>query len=362
MTEFIKFLVVIVITFMCGAQVLAQTNAGVHKEGIVLSDLPREADPNARYLFYVSGYIVQANNKRPTSPRFGVYEYEKILEAFSQRGFVVISEARTQTDQIEPYGVKVAGQVRQLLKAGVIPQHITVVGASQGSWMAMLASTYLKNSKISFVFIGACAADDGLLQQVNLHGNILFISERTDQPALCQRFIEDATGLGDYESLEVNTGEKHGFLYRPMKEWVDPTAAWAEVHSNVRTGNERVEQQLMKLQDAVSEAEKHKDLAALNRLLTDDYFFASPAGSISNKRQFIEDTKNAEPEPGQTIAYDGVKVFSYVNSALVSCVLIVKGQNKEGKDYTNRYRMTAIWVKRQKNWQMAGIHVSRMKS
>lgn len=58
---------------------------------------------------------------------------------------------------------------------------------------------------------------------------MLFITERTDRSpaATCQRFRDDATGLGESQVVETNTGERHGFLYRPMKEWVEPALAWA---------------------------------------------------------------------------------------------------------------------------------------
>jgi hypothetical protein len=110
----------------------------------------------------------------------------------------------------------------------VPPRNITVVGASQGGWIGMLASTYLKNRGLNFVVIGACGADEGFLKMVNLHGNVLFIAERTDKSpiARCQRFFDDATGLVE-SHLVTNTGQRHGFLYRPMKEWIEPTVAWA---------------------------------------------------------------------------------------------------------------------------------------
>lgn len=195
------------------------------------SGLARRSDTvhtNTRYLFYISGYIVAEGNTRPMSPQFGVYEYEKILESFKERGFVVISEARKPSPEIGPYAAKVTAQVKQLLKAGVPAKNITVVGASQGSWIAMLVSTYVANRDLNFVFIAACAADDGLLKLMNLHGNVLFISERTDKPGSCQRFRDDAKGINDYNSIEVNTGLKHGFLYRPTKEWIEPSVEWAQ--------------------------------------------------------------------------------------------------------------------------------------
>lgn len=196
--------------------------------GPVLAQRGDTVDTNARYLFYISGYIVAEGNTRPTSPHFSIYEYEKILESFKERGFVVISEARRQSREIQPYAAKVASQVKQLLDAGVPAKNITVVGASQGSWIAMLVSTYAANRDLNFVFIAACAADNGLLKLTNLHGNVLFISERTDKPGSCQRFRDDAKGINDYNSIEVNTGLKHGFLYRPLKEWIEPSVEWAQ--------------------------------------------------------------------------------------------------------------------------------------
>lgn len=217
-----KLLVVSFVTVLCVSQICAQ------KQGVVLGNAPREIDRSARYLFYVSGYIVAEGNTRPTSPKYGVYEYQEILESFKERGFVVISDARKQSPEIEPYAAKVAAQVKQLLNAGVPPQNITIVGASQGSWIAMLVSTYTANRDVNFVFLAACAADDGFLKSVDLHGNVLFISERTDLPGSCQRFRDDAKGIREYKAIEINTGLKHGFLYRPLKEWIEPTIEWSQ--------------------------------------------------------------------------------------------------------------------------------------
>jgi hypothetical protein len=230
MTHLVKVLALSIVSLVCVSPNLAQSGGDAPKQGVVLRSVPRNIDANARYLFYVSGYIVAAGNTRPTSPRFGVYEYEQILESFTQHGFVVISEARKQSAEIEPYAAQLAPQVQQLLKAGVPPQNITVIGASQGAWIAMLVSTYIANPDINFVFIGACAADDGLLKLVDLHGNVLFISEHIDLPGSCQRFRADASGVRNYKALKLNTGLKHGFLYRPLKEWIEPTIEWARGH------------------------------------------------------------------------------------------------------------------------------------
>jgi pimeloyl-ACP methyl ester carboxylesterase len=185
-------------------------------------------DKASPYIVYLPGRIVQPGNLRPVSPQFGVYEYEEILKTFSNSGFLVFSEPRAQTTDVESYAKLIADGIRQWLKAGVPAQHITVVGASQGSWIAMLASTYLKNRDVNFVLISACSADPGFLKLVDLHGNILSIYERTDLAQSCLEYREDATGVNKWKEIEVNTGLKHGFLFRPLKEWTEPTIAWAK--------------------------------------------------------------------------------------------------------------------------------------
>ena len=190
-------------------------------------EMPDKPDPKAHYLFYLHGRIVE-DGRRPTSPQFGVYEYDQILETFRTRGFVVISEQRPKGTVIEKYAEKVAEQVRSLIKAGVPARQITVVGASQGSWIAMLASTHLKNRDLKFVFIAGCSADSDFLKLIDWHGSVLSIYERTDGPGTCAKYRADATGVNKYEEVELNTGLRHGFIYRPMTEWVGPTAAWAK--------------------------------------------------------------------------------------------------------------------------------------
>lgn len=214
----LQFTVVLVLVVVSSTAVSGQT----------LTTPNNFVDPQSRYLFYLSGYIVEAGNTRPVSPKFGVYEYEQILETFKRSGFTVISEARKKNPDIEPYALKVTEEVRQLIKSGVPADHITIVGASQGSWIAMLASTYLKNRDLNFVLIAACSADEGFLKEVDLHGNVLSIYEKSDVAQSCQSYHQDATGIKHWKEVALNTGLKHGFLFRPLKEWTEPTITWAK--------------------------------------------------------------------------------------------------------------------------------------
>ena len=122
-----------------------------------------------------------------------------------------------------------------------------------------------------------------------------------------------------------------------------------------------LQQELMRLQREQFEAEDKRDIAALDRILSDDFFFTAPNGAVSNKKKFIEDVKsNNEPETGETINYDDITTHDYGKTAVVSYLLIVNGHDKDGKDNTSRYRNTVVWVK-QGSWRMAAIHVSRVR-
>lgn len=123
----------------------------------------------------------------------------------------------------------------------------------------------------------------------------------------------------------------------------------------------KLAQELMQLQRAEDEAENKKDVAALDRLLSDDFIFTAPTGAITDKKQLIEEIKADAADAAQTISYDEVKAHDYGKSAVVNYLLIVRGAGKDGKEYVNRYRNTVVWIKQGGRWRMAAIHVSRIR-
>jgi hypothetical protein len=197
--------------------------------GIVLKDVPAKINVKVRYLFYLHGRIIEDEGVRPISPRYGVYEYEKILDAFKKNGFVVLSEDRPKGTEPRQYADKVIAQIQALLRAGVPEPHITVVGASKGAVITMLISARLKKRRVNFVTMGNC--NDATLQQfgIELWGNVLSVYDASDDlGGSCQQFFDKATGLNQRQEIKLNTGLGHGFLYRPLKEWLVPTVEWAK--------------------------------------------------------------------------------------------------------------------------------------
>jgi len=194
----------------------------------VLKDVPAAPDKQTKYLFYLHGRLIENQGIRPTDPRYGVYEYEDILKTFAAKGFTVISEARPRDTDVNQYAEKVKGQIQTLLKAGVPPQHITVLGASKGALIAMRVSTVVRNNNVNFVIMSNC--NDRVDQNFNidLHGNVLSIYDMNDEfGRTCQKFFAKATGLGKHNEVVLKIGTGHAVLYRPMKEWVDLVVDWA---------------------------------------------------------------------------------------------------------------------------------------
>ena len=120
-------------------------------------------------------------------------------------------------------------QIDGLVKKGVSPNDITVVGASKGAIISMLISTYLRNKNVNFVFIGGC--DDEIFKNfpdIHFYGNVLSIYEKTDVEGSCSKFQHKSdTTINHYKEIELNTGLRHGYLYKPMDEWIQPAIKWA---------------------------------------------------------------------------------------------------------------------------------------
>jgi len=192
----------------------------------------------SRHLIYLHGRIVQEQQSaRPRHPQFGYYELEKILDAFRDRGFDVSGEIRPKAASLSESADRVVAQVRRLLESGVPADHVTVVGASMGAAIAFRASAQLQNPDVRFCVLGACLSESvrGLLADEGKapSGHVLSIREATDDSTgACKPWKNDldSRSLLVAREIVVDTGLSHGFLYRPIPEWVNPVSEWAGAH------------------------------------------------------------------------------------------------------------------------------------
>jgi pimeloyl-ACP methyl ester carboxylesterase len=221
---------------------MRRVRAGAFLAGALLGAAAAAAGPVASggaldkpQLVYLHGRIVgEQQDRRPKHPQFGYYELDQILDAFRQRGFAVTSEMRPKGQALGPAAERAAAQVRALHAAGVPSARITVLGASMGAEVALLAASKLHDPELRFALLGACLslsvpelwAERGRRPA----GHLLAIREKSDETSEpCPPWTSDTASRGRLEVRELllDTGLRHGFLYRPLREWVDPVVEWA---------------------------------------------------------------------------------------------------------------------------------------
>jgi len=185
---------------------------------------------NQRYIFFLHNAYVEQNALDVPHPEYGKAEYNEILASFRKDNFIVFSEKRNKNTNAAKYANKIVKQVKGLLKKGVSPSNITVIGTSKGGYIAQYVSTYLANPEVNFVFIG-CFRDSDIeeIPDINFCGNILTIYEKSDiyGVSAIKRKETSKCKIDHFKEVELNTGLKHGFLYKALDEWIVPCKKWA---------------------------------------------------------------------------------------------------------------------------------------
>ena len=110
-----------------------------------------------------------------------------------------------------------------------IANHITVLGLSKGGYIAQVISTLLASPEVNFVFIGSFKEQDLVnMPEINFCGNILNLYDKSDEfnVSAIKRKETSKLKVTRFKELELNTNLKHGFLFRPLPEWVIPVINW----------------------------------------------------------------------------------------------------------------------------------------
>jgi pimeloyl-ACP methyl ester carboxylesterase len=205
------------------------TGAPAGRVGAIMSALPSSPDPDARYLFYLHGAIVEDEGPEAVHPVFGPYRYVAILDSLAAAGLTVLSEVRPAGTDGRAYARKITAEVDTLLAAGVPPSHITVAGFSKGGGIAISVSSLLANDRVNFVFMAACPRAMRDWPDLQLSGRILSIYEESDDFAgSCGDAFAASSLPFTHKEIEIALGGAHGAFYRPHAEWIRPVVEWAE--------------------------------------------------------------------------------------------------------------------------------------
>ena len=190
---------------------------------------PGEGQASPRYLIYLHARIVEdSGTRRPVDSVFGAYQYDAILDSLRHAGFVVLSDQRPSGTNSDSFAAHVARQVDSLLQLGVSPRAITVLGFSKGGWIAILASSRLRNPAISFVFMAACGPWAFERPDLHVTGRLLSIYETSDSMGVSCDPMFARHGPGSrVREIRLSLGLGHGTFFLPRSAWLDPAIAWA---------------------------------------------------------------------------------------------------------------------------------------
>jgi hypothetical protein len=120
--------------------------------------------------------------------------------------------------------------------------------------------------------------------------------------------------------------------------------------------NETVEKEITRMLEEIVDAAKRRDATVFNRLLADDFSETNADGLIITKAQVLAVIPDLKID-----SYD----FDEVNTRVLGTTAITTLRQKskgsyKGQEMSGEYRETIVWVKRDKGWQMAAAHVSRV--
>lgn len=183
-----------------------------------------------QFIFFLHNRFLEEHDLNDKHPEFGRTEYREIIDKYEKSGFNVISEKRNGNVNAREYAFIVVNQIDSLIKNGIKPNKITVIGTSKGGYIAQYVSTLANNPSLNFVFIASFRNSDiQNIPEINYCGNILTIYEKSDPfgVSAIRRKENSTCEIKYFKEIELNTGMEHGFLFKPLKEWIEPTIKWA---------------------------------------------------------------------------------------------------------------------------------------
>jgi hypothetical protein len=188
-----------------------------------------------KFIFFLHNRFLEEHDLNELHPEFGRTEYLEIINEFKKSGFEVISEKRNGNVNAREYAGGIVTQIDSLIKNGTDPKNITVVGTSKGGYIAQYVSTLANNPNLNFVFIASFRnVDISNIPEINYCGNILTIYEKSDPFGVSAKVRVDNSScdIKHFKEIELDTGMGHGFLFKPLKEWIEPTIKWANGNFN----------------------------------------------------------------------------------------------------------------------------------
>jgi len=116
-------------------------------------------------------------------------------------------------------------------------------------------------------------------------------------------------------------------------------------------------EQLRRLDREWNEAYPRRDVAALGRILADDWTAIDGAGLVINKRQLLERVASNPPQFDRH-EFDEFRLRVFGDAAVVTGRVSGAGRDEEGGEFSLRQRFTRVYAKRGGAWQAVATQVT----
>lgn len=188
------------------------------------------AEDTSHHVFFLHNKILEDMPDSAFNHQYGAYEFNGIVSALKERGYVVYAEERPYGTDPDQYSWLVAKSIDSLLKEGVQGKNITVVGSGKGALITMLASSHIRKDEVKYIVLSGCNQIVANYFHIDLFGTILSVTEKSDDVWVsCDAIKNASSGVYKFKEVQLDTGLKNGYLYKPMDEWLSLVYAWVEM-------------------------------------------------------------------------------------------------------------------------------------
>jgi len=120
-----------------------------------------------------------------------------------------------------------------------------------------------------------------------------------------------------------------------------------------------VDGEIKSLEEARNQAVLHGDVAALDRMTSDDYTFITLRGELRTKSDILKGFASGSFHYESRQISD-LKVRVYGDTAIVTGRSMQKGM-ENGKDYSGDYRFTRVYVKEKGHWVTVALQTTLIR-
>jgi hypothetical protein len=132
----------------------------------------------------------------------------------------------------------------------------------------------------------------------------------------------------------------------------------------IKKGDEpmnKVEKEILKLEEELTQTEMRLDVEALDRIYADDIMVTAPIGICVDKPAVMTEVRQANDKAKiERYDKDDLKVRAYGDTAVTSYRMTTKARFEE-TEINREFCITNVWMRRQGRWQIVARHTANLE-